>query len=198
MSGAVVPNARVSAVGPAGQTRSANTSQNGAYEIGGLAPGKYTVTATANGFAPFSQREVVVTAGLVEQLNIPLDIQVQQEEVDVEDDSSQVQVSPSNNASAIVLKGADLDALPDDPDELEQDLQALAGPSAGPNGGQIYIDGFTGGQLRRSLRFVRSELIKTRFLPNSTNWATEESRSSPSQVPTSITDSSQCRATARG
>jgi hypothetical protein len=156
-SGAVVTNARVSAVGPAGQTLSANTSQNGAYEIGGLAPGKYTVTATANGFAPFSQSEVVVTAGLVEQLNIPLDIQVQQEKVEVQDDSSQVQVSPSNNASAIVLKGADLDALPDDPDELEQDLQALAGPSAGPNGGQIYIDGFTGGQLppKSSIREIR-------------------------------------------
>ena len=26
-------------------------------------------------------------------------------------------------------------------------LTALAGPSMGPNGGQIYIDGFTGGQL---------------------------------------------------
>jgi hypothetical protein len=26
-------------------------------------------------------------------------------------------------------------------------LQALAGPGAGPNGGQLYIDGFTGGQL---------------------------------------------------
>ncbi len=156
-SGAVVTNARVSAVGPAGQTLSANTSQSGAYEIGGLAPGKYTITAKAKGFAPFSQSEVVVTAGQVEQLNIPLDIQVQEEKVDVQDDSSQVQVSPSNNASAIVLRGADLDALPDDPDELEQDLQALAGPSAGPNGGQIYIDGFTGGQLpsKSSIREIR-------------------------------------------
>ena len=35
----------------------------------------------------------------------------------------------------------------DDPDELASELQALAGPSAGPNGGQIYIDGFSGGQI---------------------------------------------------
>ena len=37
------------------------------------------------------------------------------------------------------------------------DLQALAGPSAGPNGGQIYIDGFTGGQLppKSSIREIR-------------------------------------------
>ncbi len=56
-----------------------------------------------------------------------------------------------------MLKGADLDALSDDPDDLEQDLQALAGPAAGPNGGQIYIDGFTGGRLppKESIREIR-------------------------------------------
>ena len=57
----------------------------------------------------------------------------------------------------MVLSGKDLDALSDDPDELADDLQALAGPSAGPNGGQIYIDGFTGGQLppKSSIREIR-------------------------------------------
>ncbi|HEX8921679.1 MAG TPA: hypothetical protein VF766_09390, partial [Pyrinomonadaceae bacterium] len=36
-------------------------------------------------------------------------------------------------------------------------LTALAGPSAGPNGGQIYIDGFTGGRLppKEAIREVR-------------------------------------------
>ncbi len=62
-----------------------------------------------------------------------------------------------SNASAIVLKGSDLDALSDDPDELSNELTALAGPSAGPNGGQIYIDGFTGGQLppKSAIREIR-------------------------------------------
>ena len=61
------------------------------------------------------------------------------------------------NANAIVLKGSDLDALSDDPDELSNELTALAGPSAGPNGGQIYIDGFTGGQLppKSAIREIR-------------------------------------------
>ena len=61
------------------------------------------------------------------------------------------------NTSAIVLKGSDLDALSDDPDELQNELEALAGPSAGPNGGQIYIDGFTGGQLppKSAIREIR-------------------------------------------
>jgi uncharacterized membrane protein YgcG len=56
-----------------------------------------------------------------------------------------------------VLSGKDLEALPDDPDELQSDLEALAGPSAGPNGGQLYIDGFTAGQLppKSSIREIR-------------------------------------------
>src|SRR3712207_8258515 len=59
------------------------------------------------------------------------------------------------NADAIVLNGKDLDALPEDPEDLAAALQALAGPSAGPNGGQIYIDGFTGGD-RKSTRLNSS------------------------------------------
>ena len=63
----------------------------------------------------------------------------------------------TQNANAVVLKGKDLDALSDDPDELENQLQALAGPAAGPNGGEIYIDGFTGGQIppKSSIREIR-------------------------------------------
>ena len=156
-SGAVVTNAQVSAVGGAGQTYTAQSGPNGVYEITSLPPGSYKVTVNARGFAAFTQLDLVVAAGQVQQFDIPLDIQVEQEKVEVQEEGSQVQVSPSNNASALVLKGADLDALPDDPDELSQDLQALAGPSAGPNGGQIYIDGFTGGQLppKASIREIR-------------------------------------------
>ncbi|MBV9771076.1 MAG: TonB-dependent receptor [Bryobacterales bacterium] len=66
-------------------------------------------------------------------------------------------MDPSQNAGALVLRGEDLKALSDDPDDLQADLQALAGPSAGPSGGQIYIDGFTGGQLpsKDAIREVR-------------------------------------------
>ncbi len=156
-SGAVVPNAQVTVAGPSGQTHAAKTGQNGSYEIGNLAPGNYTITVRAPGFSVFFQNNVVLVAGQVRQFDVPLDIQVEREKIEVQDDSTRVQVSPSNNAGAIVLKDKDLEALPDDPDELQQDLQALAGPSAGPNGGQIYIDGFTAGQLppKSSIREIR-------------------------------------------
>ncbi len=75
-------------------------------------------------------------------------IEEAQQQVVVSDEGGpQVSVEAGQNSNAIVLKGSDLDALSDDPDELSNELTALAGPSAGPNGGQIYIDGFTGGTL---------------------------------------------------
>jgi len=156
-SGAVVANATVAVLVSGGQTHSATTNRSGGYEIGNLPPGKYTVTANAQGFAVFVQNDVGVAAGQVAQFNIALDINVQQEKVNVQSEGPQLDVNPSNNASAVVLSGKDLEALPDDPDELQSDLEALAGPSAGPNGGQLYIDGFTAGQLppKSSIREIR-------------------------------------------
>ncbi len=156
-SGAVVTNATVAVLVSGGQTHSATTNRSGGYEIGNLPPGKYTVTANAQGFAVFVQNDVDVAAGQVAQFNIALDINVQQEKVNVEAEGPQLDVNPASNASALVLNGKDLEALPDDPDELQSDLEALAGPSAGPDGGQIYIDGFTAGQLppKSSIREIR-------------------------------------------
>ena len=155
-SGAVIPGATVSAAPAAGQARTAQTDGQGKYELSGLAPGKYTVTAGAKGFTAF-QQDVEVAARQVTNLDIPLQILVEQERVTVEEQGTTVDVSPTNNASALVIQGKDLDALSDDPDELQSELEALAGPSTGPNGGQIYIDGFTGGQLppKSSIREIR-------------------------------------------
>jgi hypothetical protein len=156
-SGAVVAHATVSAAPAGGSARSVTSNANGAFEIANLPAGNYTVTAGAKGFAAYSKSDVTVTAGQVLLFNISLDIQVEEEKINVQEETPQVDVSPANNASAIVLTGKDLDALPDDPDELLADLQALAGPSAGPDGGQLYIDGFTAGQLppKSSIREIR-------------------------------------------
>ena len=90
-------------------------------------------------------------------MNIALELPVDSQQVTVTEQGLSVDTSADNNASAIVIKGKDLDALSDDPDELQSELNALAGPSAGPNGGQIYIDGFSGGQLppKSSIREIR-------------------------------------------
>ena len=149
-SGAVVPNVSVMATpaaGQPGQAKAATVGKDGTYQINGLVPGTYSVSAVAEGFAPFEQTSVEVTAGQVRQLDIKLEIEQEKEEINVTGQAQTLSVAPENNASATIISGKDLEALSDDPDELQTELEALAGPAAGPSGGQIYIDGFTGGQL---------------------------------------------------
>ena len=155
-TGAVIPGASITLKNSSGLAITATSDGAGGYDVKNLAAGKYTVTVTAKGFAP-TTKEVVIAAGQLNETDIPLAILVKEEDIEVQSDAARVSTSPDANASSLVLSGKDLDALSDDPDELQSELQALAGPSAGPNGGQIYIDGFTGGQLppKSSIREIR-------------------------------------------
>jgi Carboxypeptidase regulatory-like domain len=155
-SGAVIPQAQITVTSSSGKSATAVSDGAGAYTVRGLSAGTYTVNTTTPGFAPFTS-SVTMAAGQTKTLNIALQIQMEQQQVQVEADTPTVDTSPDQNANAVVIKGKDLDALSDDPDELESQLQALAGPAAGPNGGEIYIDGFTGGQIppKSSIREIR-------------------------------------------
>lgn len=156
-SDAAVAGATVLLTTPSGGSINATANKDGYYEFKDLAPGTYQMKAVAQGFALFAKSNIVITAGQVAHVNISLSIEEQQEKVEVNATTTQVDVNPANNANSITLEGKELDALSDDPDEMESELQALAGPSAGPNGGQIYIDGFTAGQLppKASIREIR-------------------------------------------
>ncbi len=146
-SGAGVPSAKVAAISSSGQVITGTVNPDGSYEIKGLAPGVYTVGAKAKGFDNFEQPAVQVAAGKSLKVDIALKIAEELEKVQVTEETTKVGTNPTENATALIIKGEDLNALSDDPDELQSELEALAGPSAGPNGGQIYVDGFTAGQL---------------------------------------------------
>ncbi|HEX6126740.1 MAG TPA: carboxypeptidase regulatory-like domain-containing protein [Pyrinomonadaceae bacterium] len=154
--GAVVVGATVTVVSADGAEKTTTSNQRGEFSVSGLAAGKYTVRVKATNFALYENTEVEISAGRREELTVPLTVEAVDEQVDVSS-SDGVSTDPQNNAGATVLKEKDLEALPDDPDELEAALQALAGPSSGPNGGQIYIDGFTGGRLppKEAIREIR-------------------------------------------
>src|SRR5882762_9185202 len=156
-SGAAITNANVVITPVAGSPVTTQTNAQGIYEFKGLAPGKYTLNVIAQGFTAYENDSVVITQGGAQTLNVSLTIEVEEQKVQVSDSTPTVDVNPANNAGAIVISGKALEALPDDPDELQSDLEALAGPSAGPNGGQMYIDGFTAGQLppKSSIREIR-------------------------------------------
>jgi hypothetical protein len=155
-SGAGIPAATLTISNTAGK-RTAQSQADGTYIFSGVQPGDYTLSVTYTGFATYN-KAVTVNAGATVQLPVQLSVTTEKQEITVKGDPGpSISVEPDNNATALVIKGDDLMALPDDPDDLADALQALAGPGAGPNGGQIYIDGFTGGQLppKESIREIR-------------------------------------------
>src|ERR1041385_7131992 len=154
--GASIVGATVTVTDAAGTAKTATTGPEGTYSFNGLAPGKYRVHAASAGFATSEDTEVDVTANRREPVNFTLKIAAIETQVKVNADTP-LSTDTNNNANQQVLSGKDLDALPDDPDELAAALQALAGPSAGPNGGQIFIDGFSGGNMppKEAIREIR-------------------------------------------
>ena len=155
-SGAAITGATVIMTPATGSPITVQTNPQGMYEFKSLPVGKYILTVAALGFNLYENDSVTV-ADQPLRLNVSMSIEVQAQKVQVSDTAPTVDVNPSNNAGAITISGKELEALPDDPDELQSDLEALAGPSAGPNGGQMYIDGFTAGQLppKSSIREIR-------------------------------------------
>ncbi|HEV8203389.1 MAG TPA: carboxypeptidase-like regulatory domain-containing protein, partial [Pyrinomonadaceae bacterium] len=151
--GAAIVGANVTLTDASGVQKKTTTNGEGVYNFAGLSPGKYTLQASAPGFALSENKEVDITASR-QTLDLTLKVTIE-EKVTVSETA--VSTEATNNANQTVIGGKDLDALPDDPDELAAALQALAGPSVGPNGGQIFIDGFTGGNLpsKDSIREIR-------------------------------------------
>ncbi|MHB1673735.1 MAG: TonB-dependent receptor [Acidobacteriaceae bacterium] len=145
-TGAIIPGASIVLSGN-GKNLSTTSGGAGYYHFNGLPPGQYTIDTSIEGFTPFESKGIVVAPGTTKTLNISMAIAAEQQQVHVSAETNTIDTSPTSNANAMIIKGKDLDALSDDPDELASELQALAGPSAGPNGGEIYIDGFSGGQI---------------------------------------------------
>ena len=154
---AVIPGATITLTPAKGKAVIVQSRADGAYTAQGVPAGTYSLTVTMNGFATYVRQGVRVGAGQSLALDIKMALQVETQQIQVTAQSAQVSVDADSNASSTVIKGKDLDALSDDPDELSSELSALAGPAAGPNGGQIYVDGFTGGQLppKSSIREIR-------------------------------------------
>ncbi|MCX6614268.1 MAG: carboxypeptidase regulatory-like domain-containing protein [Acidobacteria bacterium] len=154
-SSSPISGARVAIAGPV--KRNTRSNDKGEYAFTDLPPGRYSLAATAPQLslpAPvlFTLESTPLT------LNIELKVSVVTQSVNVEETAANaVAADTRNNPAALILRGEDLDMLADKPEDLLSDLMALAGPSAGPNGGAIFIDGFSGGQLpsKDAIREIR-------------------------------------------
>ena len=156
-SGAVIPNATVVARGI--ETSNADVAIPAAASDGqGVAiaanvpVGRYSVTAAFPGFESATLTDVRVRAG-DNKREITLPIEKVAESVAVGRDAQTAASDPKSDRFGNVLSRDQIEALPDDPDEMEKVLKEMAGPGA-----TIRVDGFRGGKLPpksqiRSIRF---------------------------------------------
>lgn len=154
--GATIVGATVTLTDANGVEKVATTNGEGAYIFTAVAPGKYLLRAKAAGFADSDDTEIDFKAGARQSLDLTLKVTIEEQKVTIPAETP-LSTESTANANQTLITGKDLDALPDDPDELAAALQALAGPSMGPNGGQIFVDGFSGGRMppKESIREIR-------------------------------------------
>jgi hypothetical protein len=127
----------------------------GGYVFSSLSAGTYTMTAHAEGFASQSIPGVQVSANGNASVDLKLQIETATQSVQVADSASDT--SPQNNSDAIVIKGADLDMLSADNNQMLQQLQGVAGTGGDGSSPQLYVDGFSGGQMppKNTIREIR-------------------------------------------
>ena len=155
-TGGVLGGAAIEVTGAANNiTKTATTDKAGAFKVS-VPAGTYVVTVNKDRFNPYANGAVEVAPGRENVLDVQLGVSFS-EQVTVEEAPVGVSLDGNTGPGALILKEKDLETLPDDPDELAEALQALAGPAAGPNGGQFFIDGFSGGRLppKSSIREIR-------------------------------------------
>ena len=108
-------------------------------------------------FALYENTAVEVTGGQKTDLIIVLTVSGVQENVDVKP-GDQISTDPEYQRRARPCsKDKDIDALPDDPDQLTAALAGDGRSGSGSDGGQILIDGFSGGQMppKEAIREIR-------------------------------------------
>ena len=158
-SGAVIPGALVQVKGAEERTAAVTRTDiasdgQGVATASGLTPGRYALEVSFPGFETLTVPDVRVRAG-DNRRDAVLKIEKLDETVSVGRDKSTVASDPNNDRFNTVLSKDQINALPDDPDEMERVLKEMAGPGA-----TIRVDGFRGGKLPpksqiRSIRFSR-------------------------------------------
>lgn len=152
----LVVGATVTLKNAKGVVTSATSNSSGVYEFKRLAPGTYDLKIIAPGFNTYEEKSIEISPRETHTLNAQLTVAFENQEVTVDDRN--ISTDSDNNAGAVVLRGRDLEALPNDPQALMAALQALAGP-ADPEGGgpQVKVDGFSNGQVppKEAIREVR-------------------------------------------
>ncbi|MDO8679850.1 MAG: TonB-dependent receptor [Acidobacteriota bacterium] len=144
--------AQVTLVDSKGVEQTMPVDERGVAEFTALNPGSYQVKASAESFrtltTPYNVRQGR------NQTTLRLALATIEQTVIVEDQSA---ADRRDNGFTQTLTQDEIDALPDDPDEMAEELARIAGPGA-----QIFVDGFRGGRLP-----PKDQIQQIRFHTNS-------------------------------
>jgi hypothetical protein len=139
-TGALVVGARVQVSLDGGETLEAGTRENGAARIELPQPGRVAVRVESPGFETATLDDVRVRR--MASRTVKLKLARVYETVDVRRDPRERASDPRSDIFATVLGTAEIQELPDDPDEMERVLREMAGPGA-----VMRVNGFRGGRL---------------------------------------------------
>jgi hypothetical protein len=147
-TGAGIPAATVTVRPATGDPIVFASDDHGVATAPPLAPGAVTVQVEFPGFMPF-EAPLTLKRGAMNE-TVTLEIEGFKAEVEVTNASAP---EASKSTSTTTLSQEEIDALPDDPEELADALSALAGPG----GATFFMNGFSGGRLpnRDQIRSIR-------------------------------------------
>jgi len=155
-SGAVIPNAIVRITGADPATSDVTippvtSDGQGVATATDLPAGRYAIAAEFPGFETRTLTDVRVKAG-ENRREITLPLEKLAQSVSVGRDAATAASDPRSDRFSNVLSKDQIDALPDDPDEMERVLKEMAGPGA-----VMRVDGFRGGKLppKSQIRGIR-------------------------------------------
>lgn len=135
-SGAVIVNAAVEA---GGDTR--RTSESGEALFDDLPKGRLTLRIEADGFTSYSTSLNVKDGRIT--IDRTLALAARKDRVEVAVDPHEAATDPrTGGLVSTVLSEREIEQLPDDTDEMQRVLEAMAGPGA-----VFRVDGFRGGRL---------------------------------------------------
>ena len=166
-TGAGIPSAQVAVTPKAGgEPVTFMSDERGLATSPALTPGDVMVHVEFPGFEPFDA-PLTLRRGAMNQV-VTLKIEGFKEEVRVTDTTGP---ESAKSTSTFALSQEEIDALPDDPDELADALAAMAGPG----GATFFMNGFQGGRLPN-----RDQIRSIRFRQN--NYAADNHDAGRSQI----------------
>jgi hypothetical protein len=140
-AGAAIQGARVDLILDGKNVKSLGSNEQGEVYFPLLAPGKYRVMITAQGFSQLIIKELDLRSE-PKQIKVELAVAPVKDEITVSQSSREKATDPNSTAFSSILTPEQIAQLPDDPEEFEARLRQMAGPGA-----LIRVNGFAGGKL---------------------------------------------------